>query len=75
MAMDKYLQAALNAALSDPRAQQCQLGQNFANIMQTGDVASGEALANQILQQTGLTKEQALAQAQQGLAQMFNQRR
>lgn len=75
MAMDKYLQAALNVVLSDPRAQQCPLGQQFSGIMQSGDAAAGEALANEILQKTGLSREQATAQAQQGLAQMFNQRR
>lgn len=75
MAMDKYLQDAMNAALTDPRAQECQLGQQFIRIMQSGDTAAGEALANEILQKTGLSREQAMMQGQQGLAQMFNQRR
>lgn len=43
----------------------------YWDTLQSGDQSKGEALANKIMQTYGLTKEQAVEQASQGLQNMF----
>lgn len=49
-----------NPAISDnPQAQ------SYIQVLQSGDAAKGEELANNLLETYGMTKEQALSQAKQ----------
>lgn len=51
---------ALNLLMNNPRCQNNQLAQNFIRVLQTGNDAEGEKMANNILQGMGITKEDAL---------------
>lgn len=46
----------------------------YWQTLQSGDQKAGEALAMEILQKQGLTKDAAIKQAQQGLQNMFGGR-
>ena len=47
----------------------------YYSVLKSGNASQGEALANRIIQQYGLTKEQAIEQAKNGLNQMFGGQR
>lgn len=61
--------AALNA---NPKFKSKPMAQELLRCIQNNDQAAGIAMANNILQSYGLDKEQAVQQAQNGLAQMFH---
>lgn len=65
IASNKDIQEKIN---QDPTSKE------YYDTLRRGDQKSGEALANKILQQYGLTKEMAIKQAQEGLQQMFGGR-
>lgn len=44
---------------------------DYYNIVRSGDQNRGEAAAMDIINKLGISKEQAIQQAQQGLQQMF----
>lgn len=62
IASNSDIQGKIN---SDPTSKE------YYDTLKRGDSKSGEALANKIMQQYGLTKEQAIQQAQEGLQKMF----
>lgn len=68
-------QMVMNIILNNPNMQQRFINNpvtaNYLNVLKSGDQAQGEALANQLLQTYGLSKEEAIQQAQQGLMQRF----
>ena len=51
---------ALNLLMNSPRCKNNQMAQNFIRVLQTGNDAEGEEMANNILQSMGMTKEDAL---------------
>lgn len=69
------MQFAMNNLQNNPQIQGSEMGQNFMNILQTGNVKAGEEMANNILRSYGLSKEEAIRQAQSGIMQMMSQRR
>lgn len=44
--------------------------QNMLNVLMSGDRQAGEQLANNLLNSTGMTKEQAMQQVQQMMGRM-----
>lgn len=58
------MQFAMNQMQKNPALTNTPMGQTFANILKTGNVSAGEEMANNILSSMGMTKEDALAQAQ-----------
>lgn len=69
------MQFAMNNLQNNPQIQSSEMGQNFMNILQTGNAKAGEEMANNILHSYGLSKEEAIRQAQAGIMQMMTQRR
>lgn len=67
--MNMLEQMAMNLIRNNKQIQSSPMGQQFAQILQNGDQAAGEALANNIIQSYGLSKDQAIQQAAQGLRQ------
>lgn len=57
---------ALQMIMQNPNVANSPFGQKAIQAIQTGDNATGEQLANNILQSMGLTKEQAIEQAKNG---------
>lgn len=62
-------QMALNIIQNNEKIQSSPMGQQFAQILQSGNQAAGVELANNIIQSYGLTRDQAIQQAAQGLRQ------
>lgn len=69
--MNRQMQRMMQKAMGNQQIMNSNLGQQFMGILQSGDVAAGEALANEILKKQGLSREQGIQQAQNGLNRMF----
>lgn len=67
--MNPLQQMALNLIQNNKNIQASPIGQQFTQILQSGNAQAGEALANNILQSYGLSKEEAIKQATEGLRQ------
>lgn len=61
----------MNRLMSNPRFANNPMAQQALSIIQSGDSQKGEEMAMNILQSYGLTKEQGIQQAQNGMANMF----
>lgn len=72
-----FINAMVNALAGNQDAQnkinENETSKSYWQALQQRDSKRGEELANQILQTYGLTQEQAIQQAQQGLSQMAMQ--
>lgn len=68
------INSMMNAIANNQDAQnkinENETSRSYWQALQQRDQKRGEELANQILQTYGMTQEQAMQQAQQGLAQM-----
>lgn len=60
---DAIVQFALRKMQSNPQAAQSPIGQQFINILQSGNEAAGIELANNLCQTYGDTPQQALQKA------------
>lgn len=69
--MNKMEQFAFNMLQNNPNVQNKAMAKAFMEILQSGDTAKGEQLANNILNTYGLKKEDALKQAQQSIKWPF----
>lgn len=67
--MNPLMQFAAQVLQNNKNIQASPMGQQFTQILQSGDAKAGEALANNILQSYGLSKEEAIKQATEGLRQ------
>lgn len=63
------MQLAAQILQMNPTIQENPIGQQFAQILQSGNQKAGEELANNIINSYGLSKDQAIQQASQGLRQ------
>lgn len=70
--MPDIMQFALMALNANPKFKNSPMGQQLTQCIQNNDVQRGEALANNIIQTYGLTREQATQQATQGIRGMFH---
>lgn len=70
--MDKIMQMAIQQLGNNPQISNSPMGQNFLNIVNNGDQKAGEALAMNILSSMGMTKEEGINRARNGLASMFH---
>lgn len=62
--MNNFVQSALNSFMQSKNNQNLtSTEQNYINVLQSGNAAEGEALANNLLKSMGLSKEDAIAQA------------
>lgn len=66
----QFAMAALNA---NPNFRNKPMAQEFMRILQSGNEAEGIEMANNIMQSYGLSKDQAVQQAGQGLMSIFGQ--
>ena len=55
--------------LRNSKAGNSPMGQQLMQILQSGDNSAGEAMANNILQSYGLSRDEAIKQATEGLRQ------
>lgn len=70
------MQFAMNSLQNNPNVQNSEMGRTFMNILQNNDSKAGEEMANNILRSYGLSQQDGIQQAQNGLMQMMmNQRR
>lgn len=60
------MQFALNQLKQKPEIANSPMGQEFINILQSGNDQAGIELANNLLKSYGLTREQAIQQARNG---------
>lgn len=65
--MNPMKQLALNIIQRNKNMQASPMGQQFAQILQSGNDQAGEELAYNTLRSYGLTKEEAIKQATEGL--------
>ena len=65
--VQQAIMAAQNEMRNNPKMQQNQNVMNMMNVLQSGNQQAGEEMANQIIQSLGISKEQAMQQAMQGL--------
>ncbi len=70
--MNPLLQVAMQTILNRPDLRNNQIAQQFLNIVNTGDVAQGQQLAQNLCQTYGLNPQDAAQQAQNGLRNMFH---
>lgn len=69
--VDSIMQAIMSNPEIQKKANETEETRNYFNILQSGDQSRGEAAAMEIIGKLGISKEQAIQQAQQGLSQMF----
>lgn len=55
----------------NPQLANSEQGRNFADIVNRGDMAAGERFAMNMIESFGMTKEQAIQQAQQMMQQQM----
>lgn len=67
--MNPLMQFAAQILQNNQKMQESPIGQQFAQILRTGDEQAGIALANNLLQSYGLSREEAVKQATEGLRQ------
>lgn len=67
--MNPLMQFAAQILQSNQKMQESPIGQQFTQILRTGDEQAGIALANNLLQSYGLSREEAVKQATEGLRQ------
>ncbi len=63
---------AMSILKSNPKFNSNPMAQQLIKCIQNNDTEAGEALANNILKTYGISKEDGIQQASQGLKQMFN---
>lgn len=63
---------AMRALNANPKFANAPMGQELIRCIQNNDIQAGEALANNILQTYGLSREQAVQQAEAGLRGIFH---
>lgn len=65
----------INTILNNPKIQekvnQNEVTKNYFEVVKSGNQEEGIKLANQIMETYGLSKEDAVSQATNGLSQMF----
>ena len=63
MRMPNFQALAMNLLKNNPKVANNPQAQNFINVIQQGDSAKGEEIANNLLNTYGISKEDALSQA------------
>lgn len=61
--MPNFQALAMNLLKNNPKVANNPQAQNFINVIQQGDSAKGEEIANNLLNTYGISKEDALSQA------------
>ena len=61
--MDALTQFAINAIQRNPQVANTPQGQQFLQILQSGNVQAGQAMASNIVNSWGLTPQQAIQNA------------
>lgn len=63
--MNPMINFAMNMIRNNPQIANNPMAQNMLNVIQSGDNRAGEQLANNLCQTYGISREDALKQAQQ----------
>lgn len=63
---------AIRALNANPKFANAPMGKELMRCIQNNDSAAGEAIANNILNQYGISKEQGIQQATEGLKGLFH---
>lgn len=65
--MPNIYDIAIGIVKSNPQFAESPMGQNFLEALENRDVAKGEEMANNVLKNNGLSKEEGLKDVQQNI--------